>query len=826
MWTKKTPITMGPSDPNSKKKQTKLPRFVSAAWFAIWEFEHDPESLYCHAYPSGKNRCSRKRTPNSAQLADALDAIRFNSLPFDYGAAFKVSYALLCPLHWDKGMFLSALMIDCASSRPSQDEEATAASASDYDLQLLRVPKDGPPLYKFLQYRNDALLRDATHEEDQLNPGTPREPDVAPKTSPTTTSGCWDALAAESRDRSENPLISTLSAIIALSFGRDGDFRCLAFDAFGRQCDHGLLPQRVATARDLLGADFQTPPLRSHLDEVLRCLLCAEHRNGHWLNSYYHRWAPSFIDDSGKSTSDSGDMDGKGRDLSPIAPSAGSHAAADRQVNAGMDATSDKNHDPLPCTSRSSEVLSSFREPATPSCTKRSGSPAFDPFKTPHNKDGSQHRGGIFSSFLASQRTFPDAPLQEAESRVGILREHGGSFESPANRLGGSSPSGLSEAESFRAWPPTFPGKLFQFETDLPFHPPRRSSLSSGDDQILDAQKQQARPTMRGSKTHLKLVGEHYFFEEPEVERMLSSVEKELLDDIRAIQAGDAVVPRSIRALVVSHRLGRYLEERHFSKASSEGNIDDMSWVQQLEEAAEWSRICELQEAALECRKARLFEAAWNAEVHSTVLRLAFQGKRRKEAGVWYRDITTARITKSYLPPQIAGEDQASGGKMVDYAIIIEPPKDMRGCVRKQARRHGVHSINHTAQEHICHDPIAISIETKRRAIEEDEAEVQLSNWVSAHFTHLRLLSSDYGELSSESIPALPLILIQGDVWRLCIAKSESLHELHIIKYQVIGNTETILGIYKLLASLRRLARWVRHDYWPWFVRHILNQGM
>ncbi|KAK7704300.1 hypothetical protein SLS57_010549 [Botryosphaeria dothidea] len=117
-------------------------------------------------------------------------------------------------------------------------------------------------------------------------------------------------------------------------------------------------------------------------------------------------------------------------------------------------------------------------------------------------------------------------------------------------------------------------------------------------------------------------------------------------------------------------------------------------------------------------------------------------------------------------------------------------------------------------------------IETKRRAIEEDEAEVQLSNWVSAHFTHLRLLSSDYGELSSESIPALPLILIQGDVWRLCIAKSESLHELHIIKYQVIGNTETILGIYKLLASLRRLARWVRHDYWPWFVRHILNQGM
>lgn len=686
-------------------------------------------------------------------------------------------------------------MIDCASSRPSQDEEATAASASDYDLQLLRVPKDGPPLYKFLQYRNDALLRDATHEENQLNPGTPREPDVAPKTSPTTTSGCRDALAAESRDRSETPLISTLSAVIALSFGRDGDFRCLAFDAFGRQCDHGLLPQRVATARDLLGADFQTPPLRSHLDEVLRCLLCAEHRNGHWLNSYYHRWAPSFIDDSGKSTS--------------AAPDSGD-----------MDATSDKNHDPLPCTSRSSEILSSFREPATPSCTKRSGSPAFDPFQTPHNKDGSQHHGGIFSSFLASQRTLPDAPFQEAESRVG------GSFESPANRLGGSSPSGSSGAESFRAWPPTCPGRLFQFDTDLPFHPPRKPSLASGDDQILDAQKQQARPRMRGSKTHLKLVGEHYLFEEPEVECMLSSVEKELLDDIRAVQAGDAVVPRSIRALVVSHRLGRYLEERHFSKASSEGNVDYMSCVQQLEEAAEWSRICELQEAALECRKARLFEAAWNAEVHSTVLRLALQGKRRKESGVWYRDITTARITKSYLPPQIAGEDQASGGKMVDYAIIIEPPKDMRGCVRKQARRHGVHSINHTAQEHICHDPIAISIETKRRAIEEDEAEVQLSNWVSAHFTHLRLLSSDYGELSSEPIPALPLVLIQGDVWRLCIAKSESLHELHIIKYQVIGNTETILGIYKLLASLRRLARWVRHDYWPWFVRHILNQGM
>lgn len=39
----------------------------------------------------------------------------------------------------------------------------------------------------------------------------------------------------------------------------------------------------------------------------------------------------------------------------------------------------------------------------------------------------------------------------------------------------------------------------------------------------------------------------------------------------------------------------------------------------------------------------------------------------------------------------------------------------------------------------------------------------------------------------------------------------------HIIGPSIhIGNTYTVMGAYRLLASLRRLATWMEQDYRPW----------
>jgi len=52
--------------------------------------------------------------------------------------------------------------------------------------------------------------------------------------------------------------------------------------------------------------------------------------------------------------------------------------------------------------------------------------------------------------------------------------------------------------------------------------------------------------------------------------------------------------------------------------------------------------------------------------VHSSLLNLALRGKWRSK-GIWYRDVTTARIRdKSLL-------DINQQSKMVDYTLVIEP---------------------------------------------------------------------------------------------------------------------------------------------------------
>ena len=78
-----------------------------------------------------------------------------------------------------------------------------------------------------------------------------------------------------------------------------------------------------------------------------------------------------------------------------------------------------------------------------------------------------------------------------------------------------------------------------------------------------------------------------------------------------------------------------------------------------------WSRARTIQKAALECGNKDLSEAAWNDEVNSRLLNLALRSERQSK-NIWYRNITSAKITdKSLL-------DRAPGSKMVDYCLIID----------------------------------------------------------------------------------------------------------------------------------------------------------
>ena len=62
-------------------------------------------------------------------------------------------------------------------------------------------------------------------------------------------------------------------------------------------------------------------------------------------------------------------------------------------------------------------------------------------------------------------------------------------------------------------------------------------------------------------------------------------------------------------------------------------------------------------------------------------------------------------------------------------------------------------------------------------------------------------------------LPVLPLLIVQGHQWKLMIAESMNVRHVIILRDISIGDTGSLVGISKLIASLRRLAVWVGCDY-------------
>ncbi len=226
-----------------------------------------------------------------------------------------------------------------------------------------------------------------------------------------------------------------------------------------------------------------------------------------------------------------------------------------------------------------------------------------------------------------------------------------------------------------------------------------------------------------------------------------------------------------------------------------------------------WGRVIEIHGAALDCRNKALAEPGWNSEVHSSLLNLALRGECRSK-GIWYRDVTTARIRdKSLL-------DLNQQSKIVDYALVIEHDFETEGRLQDMMVAKGMTSLNHIDSEYLRFVPISVSMETKRAAIDEDKAEVQVCTWIKAHYAKLKQLAPN-----AASMPVLPIIIAQGHHWTFMLADMAASDQVIIHRDLSLGATNTIIGIYQLLHVVRRLARWTHEVYEPWFMKEVLQPG-
>lgn len=237
-------------------------------------------------------------------------------------------------------------------------------------------------------------------------------------------------------------------------------------------------------------------------------------------------------------------------------------------------------------------------------------------------------------------------------------------------------------------------------------------------------------------------------------------------------------------------------------------------------------------------------EASWNMEVHHHILRAICRPHGRRHL-IDFMPCTTAKISPEYRPSR-------APPKMVDFCLFVDPSRAADAVVAAAAtkalnqlcRQLPEQSINHTSYAPLASLPITVSIETKRSANSWDIATLQIGRWQTAQLRCLaglaRLKISDASRLtslpSSSQAPApapepavpvssleyyVPGIIIQGHDWSLVVTADINGQKTLLSKISV-GTTETVLGVYKILAALALLVRWSETIYWPSFQKAIL----
>ena len=448
-----------------------------------------------------------------------------------------------------------------------------------------------------------------------------------------------------------------------------------------------------------------------------------------------------------------------------------------------------------------------------------SGNNAKSPQKSPERKLRSSRQSRTPATPTRQERSKTTArqptTTDPVEDKLEYLEEEEDSEQMPTPR-----PKPTSKPPSLRSRP-THP--IFQAPSSRP------ESSDSGESRGSKKARSQS-PTKR--------LGDLQFSDMPVDSQTWSSGTipqelKDLVRDMQGIGRGAGVIPLCSRD----------------SFAATEEMILDFQWEQEdarrLWEEADsaamkqitgglghdlfWHRASTICEATNECLRDRDPEPAWNSEVHSAILRLALTGHWAARE-VWYKDITVARISnKSLVPWNIA--TGAMQSKMVDYAILINPSQNFTRDPSKFLHNHIIEklrtekasasiSINQTDSEWVRFKPIAVNIETKRGAVGEDEAHVQLATWLTAQYSRLRQLMPDKAKTK---LPSFPVLSVQGQRWLLMIASLQDNDRINLIKELYLGDTDSVAGVYQVIAAIRRIAQWVNDDYRPWFEKEVLG---
>ncbi|KAI0465616.1 hypothetical protein F4859DRAFT_376000 [Xylaria cf. heliscus] len=179
---------------------------------------------------------------------------------------------------------------------------------------------------------------------------------------------------------------------------------------------------------------------------------------------------------------------------------------------------------------------------------------------------------------------------------------------------------------------------------------------------------------------------------------------------------------------------------------------------------------------------------------------------------------TTARIT-----------GRGRGSKMVDFCIALQPDDSYSTSIRELRRRTNGSTANHTDFYPLRDKPIIISAESKKLGEGLLEASVQVGVWQSAQWSLLNSQCQSNSKRSNSKgntsdLHFLPALFIQGSQWSFAATTKQDDQTLLWLQ-QGIGTSDTALGIFQIIRTLRYLTEWSATVYWPWYELEILSSN-
>ncbi|KAF2765932.1 hypothetical protein EJ03DRAFT_193743 [Teratosphaeria nubilosa] len=281
----------------------------------------------------------------------------------------------------------------------------------------------------------------------------------------------------------------------------------------------------------------------------------------------------------------------------------------------------------------------------------------------------------------------------------------------------------------------------------------------------------------------------------------------QLLTKVATLADGTDTLPQSLRP---------QLEQEDINASRQDLFYDDHNHMLSL-----WDQIEDLIKQARRCRLRRDYEAGWNSAVHHPLLNLAC---RLAGGGdhVWAVNISDVRPQKRLLP-----FGQEIRKKMVDFGLVINTQASNQRLASfyrsprfpLKPHRDVIKTWNHTEGQLLAQHPLAVSIETKRQADKDDEAQLQLGTWGTAHLK--RLMELRKTKFSQEPADVfLPQIKVQGALFFFMLLRGvhDGTTSLKVTLYtgKMMGDVTEYGGFFRVLACLRAIVEWTDLAYGPW----------